>query len=107
VRCWLGAAGSAVTQPMLEKLNVGWTYTLLAVLCAILSAPLVLGEQRWGAKWRREREDKLAKKKAEIEKRAQENAMPPPVAEETTPEVEEELPQATRLWSGSSDHLRH
>jgi hypothetical protein len=107
VRCWLGAAGSAVTQPMLEKLNVGWTYTLLAILCVILSAPLVLGEQRWGAKWRREREDKLAKKKAENEKRARANAIPPEVEETAPPTKEEELPQATRLWSGSSDHVRH
>jgi hypothetical protein len=93
---------------MLEKLNVGWTYTLLAILCVILSTPLVLGEQRWGAKWRREREDRLAKKKAESEKKAQGNAAPAAELEETIPETaEEELPQATRLWSGSSDHVRH
>ena len=93
---------------MLEKLNVGWTYTLLAILCAISTTPLVLAEQRWGAKWRRQREDKLAKKKAEQEKKAQEgNPVPSPEAEETTHEVEEELPRATRMWSGSSDHVRH
>jgi len=63
VRCWLGAGGSAVTQPMLTKLNVGWTYTLLACLCCVCSIPLILAERRWGMKWRREREQKLQKKK--------------------------------------------
>ena len=63
LRCWLGAGGSAVTQPMLTKLNAGWTYTLLALLCSATSTPLILAERRWGMKWRGEREEKLRKKK--------------------------------------------
>lgn len=63
MRCWLGAGGSAVTQPMLSKLNAGWTYTLLALLSCICSIPLMLAEIRWGMKWRREREQRLRKKK--------------------------------------------
>ena len=72
VRCWLGAGGSAVTQPMLTGLNAGWTYSLLAILCAICSFPPILVERRWGTKWRRQREDKKGRKKAEKEGKTRE-----------------------------------
>ena len=38
-------------------------YTLLAGLCFCTTLPLILVERRWGMKWRREREEKLQRKK--------------------------------------------
>lgn len=93
MRCWLGAGGSAVTQPLLTKLNAGWTYTLLACLCCVCSIPLILAERRWGMKWRREREQKLQKKK---------------LPQQAEMEQIEEHVRARRLrLQGSSDHVHH
>jgi len=63
VRCWIGAGGSAVIQPMLRSLDVGWTYTLLSLLCLVTSVPAVLAENKWGMIWRQAREKKLEEKK--------------------------------------------
>jgi hypothetical protein len=48
---------------MLTKLNAGWTYTLLTLLGIIVSVPVVTAERRWGMKWRKQREEKLAEKR--------------------------------------------
>lgn len=66
MRCWLGAGGSAVTQPMLTKMNAGWTYILLALLAVVFSIPAILAERKWGMTWRREREEKAQKKRERI-----------------------------------------
>ena len=50
---------------MLIKLNAGWTYSLLALLCVFLSIPLILTEIRWGMKWRGEREERQKTKLSE------------------------------------------
>lgn len=59
----MGAGGSAVTQPVLSRLNAGWTYTLLALLSIVCSVPVIVAERRWGMKWRRQREEKREQKK--------------------------------------------
>jgi len=48
---------------MLRSLDVGWTYTLLSLLCLVTSIPAVLAENRWGMTWRQAREVKLEEKK--------------------------------------------
>jgi len=79
---------------MLTKLNAGWTYTLLALLCCVISIPLILVERRWGMKWRGEREEKLRKKKLAKEQAAE--------------HVEEAEVPVHRSWSqGTSDHVHH
>jgi hypothetical protein len=44
-----------VTQPMLGRLNAGWTFTVLAIITFVVSVPAVLAERRWGMKWRQAR----------------------------------------------------
>ena len=87
---------------MLTKLNAGWTYTLLALLCCVISIPLILVERRWGMKWRGEREEKLRKKKLAKEQAAEH------VEEAESTEVEETKVPVRRSWSqGTSDHVCH
>ncbi|KEF56558.1 uncharacterized protein A1O9_06746 [Exophiala aquamarina CBS 119918] len=38
VRCLLGAGGTAFINPLIEKINIGWTSTFLAALMLLLSA---------------------------------------------------------------------
>ena len=63
MRCWLGAGGSAITQPMLSRLNAGWTYTLLTLLSFVISIPIIVAERRWGMGWRRKREARIEEKR--------------------------------------------
>lgn len=57
-RCLLGAGGTAVIQPMINRIGVGWTFTVGA---GIAVAALPLGVLVWyrGEQWRRHREDRL------------------------------------------------
>ena len=41
-RCLLGAAGTAVVQPMIKGVNVGWSMTILALLMAAANAMIIL-----------------------------------------------------------------
>ena len=58
---------------MLTRLNVGWTYTVLALILVVVSIPAILSEIRWGMKWRQIREGKLQMKQ-ERKRQAIENA---------------------------------
>lgn len=42
VRCLLGAAASAVVNPMIDGIGNGWTFTIWGLLCLIFPIPLLL-----------------------------------------------------------------
>lgn len=65
-----------MTQPMLAKLNAGWTYTVLALITVVFSVPAILAERRWGMQWRQAREERAQMRK-EREREAIENAEGP------------------------------
>ena len=71
VRCLMGAWGTAVIIPMIERLGRGWAFTVIAAL------PLVFSPILWvllikGGQWREER--RLRVEKHEAEKKARESA---------------------------------
>jgi hypothetical protein len=53
---------------MLNRLNPGWTYTLLMLLAVIFSVPITLAERRWGMEWRRAREERLQRARVREQK---------------------------------------
>lgn len=78
VRCWLGAAGTAVVNPMIDGMGRGWCFTFLAAV-VLFCSPLLWVEVKWGPKWREERRLRIEKRR-EREKAAAE------MAEETSEE---------------------
>ena len=60
-RCLVGAGATAAINPMVEKMGLGWSYTLLGLLC-FASTLLLLIEIRKGSKWREERRIRLERK---------------------------------------------
>jgi MFS family permease len=70
LRCWLGAAASAVINPMLNGMGYGWCFTLLGLLSMI--GLLGLGiDVRYGMGWREERRVRIDKEKEREERKAQ------------------------------------
>ena len=63
IRCSLGAGGTALVVPMINRLGRGWTYTLIGLVC-IAFTPAYWVVMRRGPKWREERRLKEEKKKA-------------------------------------------
>lgn len=57
LRCWLGAAASALVIPMINVMGVGWTCTLFSLLVVAFS-PLLWFIMRHGPRWRREAAEK-------------------------------------------------
>jgi hypothetical protein len=55
VRGTVAAVGVSILQILLNRLGVGWTFSLLAALCAT-AAPALWMEWRWGMGWRTGRE---------------------------------------------------
>ena len=51
VRCALAGVGLAAIQPLIDSVGVGWSFTLLATLCA-MSAPLLVLQWRKSMGWR-------------------------------------------------------
>ena len=49
-RCLLGAGATAVVNPMIEAMNVGWTYAFAALVWIGLS-PLLLILIKLGRRW--------------------------------------------------------
>lgn len=54
VRCGLGAALVSVIDLILEALDPGWTYVVMAAMCLAVS-PLLFIEIRFGPRWREQR----------------------------------------------------
>jgi hypothetical protein len=63
MRCLVGAAGVAAIQPIIDALTAQWAFLLLAGI-TLLMVPLLAVEMRWGAGWRHERTERLARKSA-------------------------------------------
>jgi hypothetical protein len=61
-RCTMAAGGSAVIEPMIQAMGVGWAYTFVGLLIAALS-PMIVVVVRYGPGWRRERAVRLQKRK--------------------------------------------
>lgn len=54
LRCLLGAGATAVVEPMIQGIGRGWTFTLVALLLALLS-PMLWAVYIKGMVWREER----------------------------------------------------
>ncbi|KAI1642341.1 putative MFS transporter [Daldinia loculata] len=65
-RCLLGAGATAIANPLIDRIGIGWTGTLVAFLW-ILFSPLLWAVMIFGPKWRAEAHAK-AKAKAERKK---------------------------------------
>lgn len=66
-RCLMAAGASAVIEPMIRAMGVGWAYTFVGLLIFVLS-PMILVVVRYGPGWRRERAVRLQKRKEAKEK---------------------------------------
>jgi hypothetical protein len=54
----MSAAGLATLLQLIDRVGVGWCYTIFAGLSACCF-PLCLAEMRWGIGWRKRRERKM------------------------------------------------
>ena len=72
-RCLIGAGATAVTNPLIERIGIGWTGTFIAFLWLVFS-PALWAVLRLGPGWRKEawerekrRREKMEKKKARVD----------------------------------------
>ena len=63
VRCFVGAAGTAVIVQMVDAMGRGWCFTFIAAVVFVTS-PLLWVEMKWGPKWREERWVRVEKQRA-------------------------------------------
>jgi predicted MFS family arabinose efflux permease len=56
-RCLIGAGGTAAVVPIVDAIGIGWTFTLVTGVM-VLSSALVVVQMRYGARWRRKREQR-------------------------------------------------
>lgn len=68
VRGTVAVVGVSVLQLLLDRLGVGWTFSLLAALCAT-TLPVLWVEWRWGMGWRTRREARAKENAREKERR--------------------------------------
>ena len=68
VRCFMGAAGTAVIIQMINGMGRGWCFTFIAAV-VFLTSPLLWVETKWGPKWREARRVRVEKQKEEVEGR--------------------------------------
>ncbi len=52
IRCSMSAAGLAALQPLIDKVGVGWCYSVFAVILGVGCLPLCWGIWRWGMRFR-------------------------------------------------------
>lgn len=64
VRCWMGAGATAAVQPLINKIGIGWTTTLYALL-SVLFSPILFYVMRNGPRWRRAAKEKKERQEAE------------------------------------------
>ncbi|CAF9935788.1 hypothetical protein IMSHALPRED_010351 [Imshaugia aleurites] len=74
-RCLMGAAGSAVIEPMISRMGSGWAFTLVGLI-VVVASPMLYVVRRWGPVWREERRIKMANRKEEKEAAGDANARP-------------------------------
>lgn len=64
VRCWMGAAGTAVIIQMIEGMGRGWCFTFIAAVI-FFTSPMLWAVMRWGPQWREERRVRLERQSKE------------------------------------------
>ncbi|KAK9458160.1 major facilitator superfamily domain-containing protein [Dipodascopsis uninucleata] len=62
IRCFCGAAGSAVVGTVVNAIGMGWTFVIVSVL-SLSALPIVFIEMKYGQDWRKERYFKLLQEK--------------------------------------------
>ncbi|KAL3472582.1 major facilitator superfamily domain-containing protein [Aspergillus californicus] len=72
-RCLLGAGAVAIANPLIDRIGIGWSATVVAALWLIFS-PCLLAVYFWGHSWREEKRVRLMNKKEQKEARRQESA---------------------------------
>jgi MFS family permease len=72
VRCLLGAAMTAVVNPMINAMGNGWTFTFVSLVWVVFS-PMLLILMKKGPQWRKEKKEKDARRKAERDAKRQRN----------------------------------
>ncbi|CAI7630401.1 unnamed protein product [Penicillium manginii] len=65
MRCLIGAAGVAASQPIIDAITAQFAFLLLAGI-TLAMVPLLSIEMRWGAGWRLERTERLKRKEQSI-----------------------------------------
>lgn len=73
-RCLIGAAATAAITPMIDKMGIGWAFTLYGFLY-LLGAPMLLLIMRNGIEWRRRLREKEQRKKAQGEEKRADNTV--------------------------------
>lgn len=73
-RCLIGAAATAAITPMIDKMGIGWAFTLFGFLY-LLGAPMLLLIMRNGIKWRRNLREKEERKRAQGGEKKTENTV--------------------------------
>lgn len=66
VRCWIGAAGTAVIIQMIDRMGRGWCFTFVAAV-VFFTSPLLWAEMRWGPRWREERRVRVERQEREAD----------------------------------------
>lgn len=57
-RCLMAAGASAVIEPVIHAMGIGWAYKFAALVCVALS-PVLFVVLRYGQRWREERRRRL------------------------------------------------
>ncbi|KAJ4147336.1 hypothetical protein LMH87_001867 [Akanthomyces muscarius] len=84
-RCLMGAGASAVANPLIGRIGIGWTGTVIACLWLVFS-PSLWAVMEYGLKWRGEADAKrLKKKEKEEEEKRQANPEAGSTAQRSTP----------------------
>jgi len=71
VRCFMGAAGTAIINIMISSMGRGWCFTFISLVC-IAFMPLLWVEMKWGPVWREERRVRMDKHAEEKKRKAAE-----------------------------------
>jgi hypothetical protein len=53
-RCFVAAGGVSVLQPLFNSIGVGWTFTIIGIMC-YSTIPMLWVLHHWGWAWRREK----------------------------------------------------
>jgi MFS family permease len=79
-RCLLAAGVVAVADPLIQRIGIGWTATLIAFLWVLFS-PLMWAVFRWGHRWREERSSKEKREESQPEELSKQEGEAPTAKE--------------------------
>ncbi|CAJ2512575.1 Uu.00g055900.m01.CDS01 [Anthostomella pinea] len=83
-RCLVGAAATAVINPLINSIGAGWSFTILALVYTVFSPVLYL-VMRNGMKWRKAKLEKRQKREKRKRERAQQEPAATALAAEKPP----------------------